>query len=53
MKSLQESLFDKDLVQKNMGTLSVIVAYIENFLTGKTTKIKWIKCLDDISKAIK
>jgi len=53
MKSLQESLFDKDLVQKDIGTLSVIVAYIENFLTGKTTKIKWIKCLDDISKAIK
>lgn len=53
MKSLVESLFDKDLVQKNLGALSVIVSCIENFLAGKTTKIKWIKCLDDISKSLK
>ena len=53
MKSLVESLFDKDLVQKNLGSLGVIVACIENFLAGKTTKIKWIKCLEDISKALK
>ena len=53
MKSLQESLFDKDLVQKNLGTLGVIVACIENFLAGKTTKNNWVECLEDISKSLK
>ena len=53
MKSLVESLFDKDLVQKNLGSLGVIVACIENFLAGKRTKSNWVKCLEDMSKALK
>ena len=53
IQTAMESLFDKDLVQKNLGTLGVIVACIENFLAGKTTKNNWVKCLEDMSKSLK
>ena len=53
MKSLKESLFDNNLIQKDLGTLEVIVAHIENYLSEKETEAAWKKCLNDISKTIK
>ena len=52
--SLQESLFDQDLVKKDLGTFNVIVACLTNYIKkGKTPLKDWIKCLDGIEKAIK
>ena len=52
MKSLQESLFDKDLVEKEVGILSVITNSLENYLSKKTSESGWTRCLlslvDDI-----
>ena len=52
MKSLQESLFDKDLVQKNLGTLDVITGYIRSYLDGKHTENRWEECLEKIGGMI-
>lgn len=53
MKSLQESLFDSDLIQKKLGTLDTIVACLDNFIKQKSPSMKsWMDCLDDIKKAI-
>ena len=49
-----ESLFDKDLIQKEPGTLNVIVAYLTNYIKkDQTTMRDWLNCLDDIKKTIK
>lgn len=53
MKSLQESLFDHDLIQKKIGTLDAIVVCLDNFIKQKSPSMKdWMDCLDDIKKAI-
>lgn len=53
MKSLQESLFDHDLIQKEIGTLDAIVARLDNFIKQKSPTMKdWMNCLDDIKKII-
>ena len=41
MKSLQESLFDKNLVKKDISALSVVVNYIENYLESTTSRQNW------------
>ena len=52
-QTAMESLFDKDLVQKNLGTLNVIVVCLTNYIKkGKTQMEDWVKCLDGIEKAI-
>jgi len=53
MKSLQESLFDSDLVSKDIGALSVITNALENYLSKKTTGTAWIQCLLGIVNDIK
>ena len=53
MKSLQESLFDSDLVSKDIGVLSVITNAIENYLSKKTSEYGWTRCLLGIVDDVK
>ncbi len=53
MKSLQESLFDNDLVSKDIGVLSIITSYLDNYLDGNTTYSAWNQCLSNIIDNIK
>ena len=53
MKSLQESLFDKDLVKKEVGALSVITNALENYLSKKTSEYGWTRCLLSLADNIK
>ena len=53
MKSLQESLFDKDLVEKEVGVLSVITNTLENYLSKKTSESGWTRCLLSLADNIK
>ena len=54
MKSLQESLFDKDLVKRDIGILDVITNDLENFIGSKPRDpgYKWLKVLKQIQKDI-
>lgn len=53
MKSLQESLFDKNLVKKDISALSVVVNYLCDYLDGDTGSHRWVstilKIIDGIS----
>lgn len=53
MKSLQESLFDSDLVSKDTGVLSVITNAIENYLSKKPSEHGWTRCLLSLTDNIK
>lgn len=53
MKSLRESLFDKDLVKKEVGTLTVITNELAGFIGGKKSGYSWIKLLLGLIKDIK
>ena len=53
MKSLQESLFDSDLVSKDISVLSIITNYLSDYLNGNTGSHQWVstilKIIDGIS----
>lgn len=53
MKSLKESLFDRDLITKDIGVLTVIVNALENFIAEKRTDNQWIKTLNQLIDDIK
>lgn len=53
MKSLKESLFDRDLITKDIGVLTVIVNALENFIAGKRTDNQWIKTLNQLIDNVK
>ena len=53
MKSLQESLFDNDLVTRKIGILDVITNLISDYESGPHTIKGWEKCLLGIVKTIK
>ena len=53
MKSLQESLFDKNLIKKEVGALSVITNALENYLSKKLSEYGWTRCLLGIVNDIK
>ena len=53
MKSLQESLFDSNLVSKDIGALSVITNAIENYLSKKPSEYGWTRCLLSLVDNIK
>ena len=53
MKTLQESLFDKDLAKKDIGVLGVITNCLENYISEHHTRYyEWVKCLVNIKKSI-
>ena len=51
--SLKESLFDNDLTKKDIGTLTVIVNALENFIVKTHTDNQWIKTLNTLIDNIK
>lgn len=51
--SLKESLFDQNLVKKDVGTLTVIVNALENFIAGKRSDNQWVKTLNQLIDDIK
>jgi len=53
MKSLQESLFDSNLIKKDIGILTVITNELAGFISGKKSGYSWIRLLLGIIKDIK
>lgn len=49
---LKESLFDKDLVTRDVGVLDVIVSNINEYERGTHSLRDWEKCLKNIKKCI-
>ena len=53
MKSLQESLFDSDLVEKNVGPLGLITSKISNYIDSKTKdRGEWEILISDIFESL-
>lgn len=54
MRSLKESLFDKDLVKSDMGILDVITNNLANFIGSNPRDLgyKWLTVLKQIQKDI-
>ena len=57
MKSLQESLFDSDLVSKDISILSIITNYLSDYLNGNTGNRgsrhrQWLSTMREIADGI-